>query len=58
MSVEQQGAHEGGGHTLGGGRAPYLMASSFLSCRRFQVFWIMFGEKITFPQVSFHLDCV
>ena len=26
-SVEQRGAHEGGGRALGGGRAPYLVAS-------------------------------
>ena len=30
-SVEQQGAHEGGGRAQGGRRAPYLVASSFLS---------------------------
>ena len=30
-SVEQQGAHEGGGRALGGSRAPYLVASSFIS---------------------------
>ena len=32
MSVEQQGAHEGGRRAWGGGRrAPYLVASSFVS---------------------------
>ena len=56
--MEQQGAHEGGGRALGGGRAPYLVASSFVSWRRVQVSWIMFGEKITFPKVSFRLDSV
>ena len=30
-SVEQQGAHEGGGRAWGGRRSPYLVASSFLS---------------------------
>ena len=30
-SVERQGAHEGGGRARGGRRAPYLVASSFLS---------------------------
>ena len=30
-SVEQQGAHEGGGRALGGGRAPCLVASSIVS---------------------------
>ena len=58
MSVEQCGAHEGGGRALGGGRAPYLVASSFVSWRRVQVSWIMFGEKITFPKILFRLDSV
>ena len=52
MSVEQQGAHEGGG------RAPYLVASSFVSCRRVQVSRIIIFLKITFPKVSFRLDSV
>ena len=30
-SVEQQGAHEGGGRAWGGWHAPYLVASSFVS---------------------------
>ena len=43
---------------LGGRNAPYLVASSFVSRHRVQVSWIMFGEKITFPKVSFRLDSV
>ena len=39
-----------------GGETTHLVASSFVSRRRVQVFWIMFGEKITFPKVSFRLD--
>ena len=29
--LEQRGAHEGGGRVQGGRRAPYLVASSFVS---------------------------
>ena len=58
MSVELRGAHEGGGRTQGGRRAPYLVASSLVSSCRVQVPWIMFGEKITFPKVSFRLDSI
>ena len=43
---------------LGGRRAPYLVASSFFSSHSVQVSWILFGEKITFPKVSFRLDSV
>ena len=49
MSVEQQGAHEAGGAPRG---APST------SWSRVQVSWITFGEKITFPKVSFRLDSV
>ena len=42
----------------GGRRAPYLVASSFVSWRRVQVSWVLFIEKITFPKVSFRLDSV
>ena len=38
------------------GAPPYLGASSFISWHKVQVSWIMFGEKITFPKVSFRLD--
>ena len=31
MSVEQRGAHEGGGRAQGVGAPPYLVASSFIS---------------------------
>ena len=58
MSVEQQGAHEGGGRAWGGRRSPYLVASSFLSSRRVHVSRVLFVEKITFPKVSFRLDSV
>ena len=55
-SVEQQGAHEGGGRAQGVGRTPCLVASSIVSWLPLQVSWITFVEKITFPKVSFHLD--
>ena len=56
MSVELRGAHEVGGHAQG---APStLMTSSETSWSRVQVSWITFGEKITFPKVSFRLDSV
>ena len=58
MSVEQQGAHEGGGRTWGVGAPPYLVASYFVPWRRVQVSWVLFVEKITFPKVSFRLDSV
>ena len=43
---------------LRGRRAPYLVASSFVSSCRVQVSWVLFVEKITFPKVSFRLDSV
>ena len=50
--MEQQGAHEVGG-------APStLVTASGTSWSRVQVSWITFGEKITFPKVSFRLDSV
>ena len=52
MSVEQQGAHEVGG------APPTLVTASVTSWSRVQVSWITFGEKITFPKVSFRLDSV
>ena len=57
MSVEHRGAHEVGRRALGGG-APTLVTASLTPWSRVQVSWIMFGEKITFPKVSFHLDSV
>src|SRR3954464_5666105 len=42
----------------GWGRAPYLVPTSKLPWRRVQVSWVIFGEKITFPKVSFRLDSV
>ena len=41
-----------------GGRAPTLLTASLTPWSRVQVSWIMFGEKITFPKVSFCLDSV
>ena len=35
-----------------------LVTASGTSWSRVQVSWIMFGEKITFPKVSFRLDSV
>ena len=57
-SVEQQGAHEGGGRAKGGRRTPCLVPSSLIALRRLQVLWIMFVPKITSPKVSFRLDSV
>ena len=47
----------GRGHALGGA-PPTLVTASLMPWRRVQVCWIMFGEKITFPKVSFRLDSV
>ena len=43
---------------VGVGTPPYLVASSFVSCRRVQVSRVLFVEKITFPKVSFRLDFI
>ena len=48
----------GRGHALGGGVPPTLVTSFVTSWSGVQVSWITFGEKITFPKVSFHLDAV
>ena len=47
----------GKGRALGGG-APTLVTSSLIPCSRVQVYWITFGEKITFPKILFRLDSV
>ena len=47
----------GRGRALGGA-PPTLVTASLMPWRRVQVSWIMFGEKITFPKVSFRLDSV
>ena len=55
-SVELRGAHEVGGVPRG---APStLVTASGTSWSRVQVSWMTFGEKITFPKVSFRLDSV
>ena len=41
-----------------GGPPPTLVTASLMPWRRVQVSWITFGEKITFPKVSFRLDSV
>ena len=46
----------GRGRALGG--APPLVTASLTPWSRVQVSWITFGEKITFPKVSFRLDSV
>ena len=51
-----RGAHEAGVRTRGG--APTLVTASLVPWHRVQVSWITFGEKITFPKVSFCLDSV
>ena len=51
-SEEPRGDHKGGGC------APTLMTTSWLSWRRVQVSWILSDEKITFPKFSFRLDSV
>ena len=40
------------------GGAPTLVTASLTPWSRVQVSWITFGEKITFPKVSFRLDSV
>ena len=45
----------GRGRALGG---PTLVTTSLMPWRRVQVSWITFGDKITFPKVSFRLDSV
>ena len=55
--MEQQGAREVGWRAQGG--APSTLVTAYgTSWSRVQVSWIMFGEKITFPKVSFRLDSV
>ena len=57
--MELRWAHEAGGHAQGVGGAPStLVTASGTSWSRVQVSWITFGEKITFPKVSFRLDSV
>ena len=51
------GGPRGRGHALGGA-PPTLVTASVTSWSRVQVSSITFGEKITFPKVSFHLDSV
>ena len=43
---DARGGHEAGGRVPGGGRAPYLVASSKLPLRALQVFWASFLPKI------------
>ena len=51
------GGPRGRGRALGG--VPHtLVTVSVTSWSRVQVSWITFGEKITFPKVSFRLDSV
>ena len=57
MPEEQLRGPQGRGRALGGG-APTLVTASITSWSRVQVSWITFGEKITFPKVSFRLDSV
>ena len=50
-----------GGHEAGGapkGAPSTLVTSTDVPWSRVQVSWITFGEKITFPKVSFRLDSV
>ena len=52
------GGPRGRGAPRGEGAPPTLVTASGTSWSRVQVSWIMFGEKITFPKVSFRLDSV
>ena len=53
------GGPQGRGARPGGvGASPTLMTASVVPWSRVQVSWITFGEKITFPKVSFRLDSV
>ena len=51
------GGPRGRGRALGGAPTT-LVTDSFVPWSRVQVSWITFGEKITFPKVSFRLDSV
>ena len=53
-SVELQGAHVGGGHAQGSGRAPYLVASLLLPLHGLQVSRVAFLPKIC--SVKFQLN--
>src|SRR4051812_22449349 len=58
---EYVGGAKGGPRGRGlplGGAPPTFVTASFVPWRRVQVSWITFGEKITFPKVSFRLDFV
>ena len=46
-----------GAHEVGGAPSTLVTASG-TSWSKVQVSWITFGEKITFPKVSFRLDSV
>ena len=53
------GGPQGRGRAQGlEGEPSTLMTASGTSWSRVQVSWITFGEKITFPKVSFRLDSV
>ena len=52
------GCPRGRGRAQGGGRAPYLVASSKLPWLLLQAPWIASVPKITLPKVSFRLDSV
>ena len=51
------GGPRGRGGTQGGAPSTLVTASG-TSWSRVQVSWITFGERITFPKVSFRLDSV
>ena len=57
-SVELWWAHESGGAPRGIGCAPYLVPTSKLPWHRVQVYWVIFGKKITFQKGLFRLDSV
>ena len=57
-SVELRGAHKGGGAPGPLGTPPYLVAASWSSRLRLQVFWIAFGPRKIIAKVSFRLDSV
>ena len=52
------GGPRGRGRAQGEGAPHTLVTASVVPWSRVQVSWITFGEKITFPKVSFRLDSV
>ena len=55
---KEYGGGASGGPRGRGARPSTLVTASGTACSRVQVSWITFGEKITFPKVSFRFYSV